>query len=291
MDNDKGTSSMEKVIDALMHNPEVLIIGVLSSILATIVVLFTRKAYLALENSLPAGKLFNHVKGSNEIFVVHQKRLKDVEQKGTYLIPIPDFSSFPAGEPKFELCQHIPWVLSSEDSNASAMVLNVLGQIGRTDNIKLSYVDEEYDHWENPMFLIGGSIKTIRVFEKFTTPYYYKDGAFINRENNTEFRQKTGNDDIGLLMKTYYPPTGKPIWIAMGMRGAGTAGATYALQQWWKILGKLYGSNEFGLVVQFSDMDGWKDSTPIDISPKPKKLRRIFHPIANKKLNSLLKNY
>lgn len=282
---------MDKIIEELSKHPELVAIGVLTSIVATVIVLLTQYGYREVSNWLPANKLFNSIKNSTEECIIHQVRLKDIKEEGVFYMPIPNFSSFPKGQPKYELKQLIPWVLSAEDSNASAMVLNVLGQVGRTDNVRLSYVDEGFDEWEHPMFLIGGSLKAHRVFEKFKPEYNYSDGAFVQKSDGKEFRQKEGNDDLGLLLKTYNSTTKKPIWIVMGMRGAGTAGAAHALTKWWKLLGKLYGKKEFGLIVQFSDLDGWRDSTPISFSPKPSQLKIILHPFAYYKLKGLLKEY
>jgi hypothetical protein len=194
---------METIIESISKQPEILILGIISSILATIFVLLTRTAYYKIIDKLPANRLFNYIKNSKEKCLVFQNRLQDTELKGEFVVPIPDYSTFPGQKQRYEKRQLTPYVLSAEDSSAVAMILNVLGEVGRTDNIHISYIDKDYDKWENPMFLVGGNWKTNRVFENYNPYYIYQNGKFIITETNESFSQKDPNDDLGLLVKVY----------------------------------------------------------------------------------------
>lgn len=282
---------MNSIIESLTDKPEILLVVILSSVLASIFVLLTRTLYYKFNDTSPSNRLFNHIKNSKEKCLVLQVRLRDKELKGEFVTPIPEYSTLSNQNINFEGRQITPYVLSAEDSSAVAMVLNVLGKVGRTDNIYISYIDKDYDKWENPMFLVGGNWKTNRVFENFKPFYIYENGKFIIRETKQSFSQKDSNDDLGLLEKVYNPKTKKPIWILMGMRGAGTAGAAYSLVRWWRIFGKLYGKKPFGLVVQFSDKDGWQDSSIISYYPNPKFIKKVIHLRTFIKLKQLIKKY
>ncbi len=282
---------METIIESISKHPEILILGILSSILATIFVLLTRTTYYKIIDTLPANRLFNYIKNSKEKCLVFLNRLQDTELKGEFVVPIPAYSTFPGQKQQYEKRQLTPYVLSAEDSIAVAMILNVLGEVGRTDNIHISYIDKDYDKWENPMFLVGGNWKTNRVFENYNPYYIFQNGKFIITETNESFGQKDPNDDLGLLVKVYNTKNDKPIWILMGMRGAGTAGAAYSLVKWWRIFGKLYGKKPFGFVVQFSDKDGWEDASLISYYPNPIFLKKAIHIRSYLKLKRLLKKY
>ena len=279
------------VICIKQTNIENIIIGIATSVLATIIILITRTLYYKFISTYPSNKIFNKIKNSKEKCQVFQIRLIDKEKKGEYFTPVPDFSSFSNNQISYEKRQLTPYVLSTEDSRAVAIILNVLGEIGRTENIEILYVDKDFDKWENPMFLIGGSWKLDRAYENFNSYFKVKNGQFLNKYTNESFSQKDINDDLGLLEKINNNCNNKPIWIAVGMRGAGTAAAAYTLQRWWKIFGKLYGKKPFGVIVAFSDKDGIENSYIISYYPIPKLINRILYLRTYNKLRKLKKKY
>ena len=282
---------MNSIINTLYSNTEVLLIGILSSILATLFVLITNKLFNKFIDTLPANKLFNYIKNSKEECLVSQIRLRDKDLKSEFLTPIPDYSSFNPSQKQYEGRQLIPYVISAEDSNAVSMILNLLGKIGRTENIQISYIDKDWDKWENPMFLIGGNWKTTRVFENFNPYYVIKNDKFVIQKTGQAFYQKNPNDDLGLIEKVYNPNTKKPIWIIIGMRGAGTSGAAYSFLKWWKIFGKLYGKKTFGFIVQFNDKEGWQNSSIISYYPNPTFIKKVVYIRTYLKLKKLIKEY
>ena len=282
---------MTTIINTLPGTTEALILGVFSSILATIFVLLTRLIFYKFRGNRPSNKLFNFIKNSKEQCKVTLVRLYDKELKGEYVTRTPNYSAFSSPEAQYVSRNLIPFVISAEDSNAVSMVLNLLGKIGRTENIQISYIDNDWNNWEDPTFLIGGSWKTTRVFENFKPYYIIENHEFVIKETGDTFFQKHADDDLGLIEKVYNPNTQKPIWILIGMRGAGTAGAAYSLSKWWEIFAKLYGKKTFGFVVQFNDKDGWQNASIISYYPNPTCFKKLVHLKAYLKLKKLLKEY
>ena len=280
----------EIFMQKLIENSEILFIGILSSILATVFVLSTRYFWYKLISFYPKNRLFYGIVNSKEKCIIFQNRLRDMKLENKFLTPEPNYSTFPNQGPKYQLRQLVPYVLSAEDSKATAMVYNMLGVIGKTNNIQSSYVDEDFDMWENPQFLIGGNWKTIRVFENHNPAYVCRDNKFINTINGKEFSPRSKDEDLGLIQKTYNKNNNKPIWILMGYRGAGTAGAAYILNRHWRLFGKLYGKKSFGLIIRFDDKDGYENSAIADYYPKPTFFKRIIFYSSYKKLNGLTDN-
>ena len=157
--------------------------------------------------------------------------------------------------------------------------MNVLGRVGRSQNIELVYADLNFDQWDSPMFILGGSWKSTRAFETCNPHFHFRNGFILGPTSET-FSPRSNDNDMGLLQKMKNPATGHPVWLAMGLRGAGTNAATYALIRWWKELGNLYGTKTFGLLLEMNDRDGWQQSLIIRLHPLPKWYRRYLHPLA-----------
>lgn len=267
-----------------------IIVGVVVSIIATIFILLTRLFFYKVRDSLPAGSLFKDITNSRKLCVIFIRRMKDVEQKGEFKSPLPDYNSLATStnnEKNYEGIINTPWVASMFDSHALAHILNVLGKIGRTENIEVSFPDKDFDKWDSPMFILGGTRKAERALE-IASPIYkyqYKKSQFILLPTNEVFKQESEDIDIGLLQKLKNPTNNLPIWLCSGHRGAGTTAAAYTLVRYWKCLGWLYGDKPFGLLVSFNDKDGWQQSKIISVYPKPNLLKRLFFFSSWKKIN------
>ena len=134
----------------------------------------------------------------------------------------------------FDSNQYIPWVTSTQTAQTLAHVFNVLGRVGRVDNIEVTYHDKDYDRWDVPMFIIGGGWKAHQAFET-CNPYF----VYEQRDRSCGFTlastaehfcpTRPREEDMGLLQKMINPTNGKPVWVVMGIRGAGTVAASYRL--------------------------------------------------------------
>jgi hypothetical protein len=266
-----------------IQNP--LFLGVVSSILATIAVLITREIYYYLRDILPAGALFRGIARVSDPCLIFTLRMKDTQKSGNFITPIPDYKTVHDQTGvhnigRFEDRKNTPWVTSTPEAQSLAIILNVLGRVGRSENIEVTFPDKEYDRWDAPMFSLGGNWKTMRAFETCNPNFIFKDNAFVLLKSNEKFAPSSREQDFGLLQKMINPSNGLPVWIVMGYRGAGTVSAAYSLSRWWKYLGILYESNAFGLLVAFDDKDGWQQSRIVRVDPKPKWHIVLRHPYA-----------
>lgn len=266
-----------------------IIIGTVGSIIATVAVLLTRLVFYRIRDLFPMRALFKGIAGSSSPCIVFILRMTDLEQQGKFLAPLPRYA-VASGQPQFEHRQLTPWVTSASETQSVAHVLNVLGRAGRTENIQISYIDQDYDKWDSPMFILGGSWKTTRSFETCDPYFSFRDNKFILEPTQEVFRPNAMDQDLGLLQKMINPATGFPVWIAMGWRGNGTNAATCALSRWWKEIGILYGSSRFGMLLEMNDRDGWQQCHILCIYPKVRWFMKLLHPIAWKRISRAMLN-
>jgi hypothetical protein len=220
--------------------------GIISGIVVTIIVLLTRQAFYQIRDALPAGALFEYIKGDSRDCLIFIARMKDIEQKGEYLTPQPQCSPIGSFQIVLEKRQLTPWVNSVPTTECVSMVLNVLGRVGRTQNINITYADKDYSRWDTPMFIIGGNWKFRRALETCNPYYKYRQAdqecGFDLIPTGERFKSDHPMEqDMGLLQKMINPSNDLPVWVVMGIRGAGTAAAAYSLVRWWRELGWLYG--------------------------------------------------
>lgn len=227
----------------------------------------------------PARALFKGIVGSEKSCLVFVLRMTDLERKGEFLGLLPTYA-VATQQPRFERRQLIPYVNSTSETTSVAYVLNVLGSAGRAENIQLAYVDKDFDKWDAPMFILGGSVKATRAFETCNPYFTFRVDRFVLTSTGESYVPKTADHDMGLLQKMINPSTNLPVWVAMGWRGAGTIAATYALTRWWKELGFLYGSKPFGMLLEMNDADGWQQFRIVRFQPEAARLRKIVHPLA-----------
>jgi hypothetical protein len=168
-----------------------------------------------------------------------------------------------------------------------ALILNVLGRIGRTNNIEVTFPDKEFDRWDAPMFILGSNWKTNRAFKNCNPYFLLQADSFLLIPRGESFHPHK-EEEMGLLQKMVNPTNGLPVWVAAGWRGAGTTAAAYSLVRWWKWLGVIYGEKPFGLLVSFSDKDGWQQSHIAALYPTLKWHTIAKHPYAYYKLKNVM---
>ncbi|MDA3790041.1 MAG: hypothetical protein PF503_16285 [Desulfobacula sp.] len=273
--------------DVITNNGPIILTGAIGSIVATVIVLLTRLVFYKLKDHFPAHSLFGGIVDSDSPCLVFTLRLTDMKQEGKFLSPLPQYA-VASSQPKFEPRQLTPWVTSTSETQSVAHILNVLGRVGRTDNIELVYVDQTFDRWDAPMFILGGSWKARRSFETCNPIFSFRNGVFILEPTEESYQPKTSDHDIGILQKMINPTTSLPVWVAMGWRGAGTVAATYALSRWWKEIGILYGGRDFGILLGMNDRDGWQQCSIVRMYPEPKFYKKLLHPVAWKKVSKAI---
>lgn len=272
---------------SIINNGCIIIIGAIGSIVATIIVLITRLIFYKVRDLFPAHSLFRGIVDSNSPCLVFTLRLTDMKREGNFLSPLPKYA-VASPQQEFEPRQLTPWVTSTSETQSVAHILNVLGRIGRTDNIQLVYVDQAFDRWDAPMFILGGSWKATRSFETCRPNFSFRGGKFILEPTKESYQPKSNDHDMGILQKMINPVTGLPVWVAMGWRGAGTVAATFALSRWWKEIGILFGNRRFGILLGMNDKDGWQQCNIVRMYPEPKCYKKLLHPIAWKKMSNAI---
>ena len=273
--------------DLIIINRSIILIGAIGSIVATVIVLVTRLIFYKIRDFFPAHSLFRGIVDSESPCLVFALRLTDMKKEGKFLSPLPKYAVV-STQPEFDTRQLTPWVTSTSEMQSVAHILNVLGRVGRTDKIEIVYVDQAFDRWDAPMFILGGSWKAVRSFDTCKPIFSYRNEKFILEHTREIYQPRTNDHDLGLLQKMINPTKGLPVWIAMGWRGAGTVAATYALSRWWKELGILYGKREFGILLGMNDKDGWQQCNIVRMYPEPKFYKKLFHPIAWKKMSNAI---
>lgn len=276
-----------KPIFAISSTLSRIYISIIGSFVVTFVVLLARSIFFLVRDALPAGVLFHGIANSSLPCLVYIIRMHDMKKVGEFITPNPEYSPG-LRTIKYSIRKNTPWITSTAEAETLSLILNVLGQIGRIENIELTYADKEYDRWDAPMFLLGGSWKTIQAF-RTCKPYFDLDRVgFRLRATEKLFAPQYGDQDLGLLEKMINPMNGHPVWVIMGWRGNGTIAAAHCLVRWWKYLGKLYGKKPFGLLVSMDDKAGPQMSKVRVIHPEPHPLNRILHPIAWHRVKSKL---
>jgi len=271
-----------------------LVISVLAGVIVTIVVLLTRILFYYVRDLLPAGSLFSGIRNASNNCMIFIRRMTDLEQSGRYLSPTPNYSPISKDSKiqysaQFKKNQNIPWVTSTATAMAMAHILNVLGRIGRSENIEITYHDKDYERWDSPMIIIGGGWKAHRALKTCNPYYQLQPNGFTLISSGEAFPPKCDEEDIGLLEKMINPTNNQPIWLIHGYRGAGVVSASYALVRWWRYLGWIYGKKPFALLVSFNDRDGWQQSNIISLYPKPNWFTKLIHPHSWHKLKNMIK--
>jgi hypothetical protein len=183
-----------------------ILIGTVGSIFATIAVLLTRLAFYRIRDLFPARAVFSGIAGSDDPCLVFVQRLTDPDQKGNYIDYLPEYA-VTAGQPDYQKYQLIRWVTGINETQSVSHILNALGRSGRTKNIQIVFVDRDFDRWDAPQFIIGGSWKATRAYETCNPFFLYRDGAFTLQPTGETFSPKSSDHDIGLLQKMTNPST------------------------------------------------------------------------------------
>jgi len=148
----------------------------------------------------PARAIFRHISGSKIPCCVFILRMTDQERQGRFLAPLPSYA-IATQQQEFQPRQLTPWVTSIYEAQSLAHVLNVLGRVGRTKNIELLYADRDFDRWDAPMFILGGSWKATRAFETCNPLFTFTGESFLLRSTSESFVPQSAEHDIGLLEK------------------------------------------------------------------------------------------
>lgn len=228
-------------------------------------------------SQLPIRKMFGGIADNRSPCSIFLKTLYSHDR--FYYSREPDF--FPPHTTNKESCwQNIPSVVAEADMQAATDITNLLGQIGKRENITFRSVSEDWDLWSEHILSVGGNFKTTRIFE-------IANPKLVELVNNVSFRfsdsdklfQAVDGNDYGLIYRVTHPVTGKICFVLIGLGIRGTEAAGYYLRTKAALLGKMFGSRDFAFLVQVRIDHGKETTSPCWYLPEPNLLERIVHPI------------
>jgi hypothetical protein len=146
------------------------------------------------------------------------------------------------------------------DGIALANVLNVLGQAGKSENIRIIRTSEDRGEWNGHLIVIGGESQQSCEFCSSMQPIFYRlsstdiydttEDCCISREPGFVY---------GVILKARNPKRAGRPGVALligGLGPRGTEAASYYLREHLDELGREFGSNCFGVVVRTSVATG-----------------------------------
>jgi len=170
-------------------------------------------------------------------------------------------------------------VLSEAEAECLADVYNILGKVGKVNNINLGDLINDWNIWSDPIFSVGFNPKTNKLIEK-CSPIYFEliDGLLLIKSKNITYNAILPND-AGIIQKTFTKDTNNPVFILAGLGTIGTSATGYILRQYFIKIGKLFGSNPFCIFLKVK-IDEGRTSAFIDkILPAPSWCRIILYPL------------
>jgi hypothetical protein len=176
--------------------------------------------------------------------------------------------------------QNIPHVIADADVQAATDFTNLLGQVGKRENVSFRSLTEDWDLWSEHVLSVGGNFKTDRIFE-LANPRFVElvnNVAFRFSDSNQLFQGINGND-YGLIYRVTHPVTGKICIVLMGLGVRGTESAGYYFRTKAAILGKLFGGRDFAFLVHVRIDHGKETASPCWYLPEPMRIKKILHPI------------
>jgi len=171
--------------------------------------------------------------------------------------------------------QNIDPVCPEADVECMLDIHNILGMIGKQENIHYADMIKHWEQLINPIISIGFNPKT-NSLQGNCQPIYYKlnsDGVISANDFDFDYSNSIFYpNDAGIIQKSYIKDSKTPVFILAGGGTMGTSAAGYVLKQNYINIGKLYRSRPFCVFFNVK-IDHGRSSAVIDkIYPKPSKL-------------------
>lgn len=238
---------------------------------------FSKKGILKLKSQLPIRKILGEFADNDSPCSIFLKEL--YSQDRYYYSTEPNY--FPPQTANLESqWQNIPHVIPDSDVQAATDFSNLLGQVGKRENVTFRSITEDWDLWSENLLSVGGNFKTDRIFE-------LPNPRLANLLNNASFRftdsdqlfEGINGNDYGLIYKVTHPNTGKLCIVLMGLGVRGTEAAGYFFRTRASVLGKMFGDRDFALLVHVRVEHGKETASPCWYLPEPQIMKKILHPI------------
>jgi len=140
------------------------------------------------------------------------------------------------------------------EGQTSSRIFNVLGQVGKTQNIELVRMSQDTGEWNSHVIVLGAQAKKSLDFYQMKHIAYRVDGNAIYDAESGRAMELDKGFDYGIILKVPNPfkTNGSPgIGFLVGGIGVlGTAAASYYFKEYYKLLGQDFGKDYFGVVVR-----------------------------------------
>lgn len=136
---------------------------------------------------------------------------------------------------------------------ALANVLNVLGQVGKKDNIEIIEMSKDTGLWDSNIIVLGAQAqKCFDFYDQMENVAYCMNPELRDATNN-ELIPKEEGYGYGIILKTINPYTSNGIGLLIGGYGVlGTEAAGYYFRKKCRDLGKRFDKKCFGVIVRAS---------------------------------------
>lgn len=140
------------------------------------------------------------------------------------------------------------------DGKALAYIFNVLGRVGKSQNVNIVRMSDDVGEWSAHMFVIGAQArKSYDFYQEMKNVAFRIDDENIidNRENKIVPRE--AGYGYGVILKASNPfySDGNGVAFLIGGYGAlGTAAASYYFREHFLSLGREFGKSCFGVIVR-----------------------------------------
>lgn len=274
-------------------NPEVWQSILISSILIPVILIFLKFLGKWWSGNKPISQLLRGFADQKTRVLIFLSQLSAINSRGEININqqyIAKYrNSLPNNRNAIEIAgyQRIDPVWSEADGESLADVFNILGKAGKTSNISVGHLINNWDEWQSPTFSIGFNPRTHKLIEKCSPIYFTIENGELSIKGSDEKLNSLIPDDAAILQKTFIKNTDVPIFILAGLGTIGTSAVGYFLQQNFIDIGKLYGSKPFCFLLKLNYSDGRTSVFPKAVYPKPGISAKIFHPITYLKFKKL----
>jgi hypothetical protein len=141
------------------------------------------------------------------------------------------------------------------EGRAVGNLLNIFGQVGKTKNINIVRMSQDFGEWNANLIVLGAQAqKSFDFYTHMKFVAYQMDDKEIYENESKQVVKREDGYGYGLILKALNPlkTTGnRGVAILIGGFGVlGTAAASYYFKENFKKLGKEFDSNFFGIIVR-----------------------------------------
>lgn len=224
----------------------------------------------------PIRRLMDGFANRGEEVAIFVERLQS--QNKYYSFDIPDFAP-PRTTGQKGQKQNIPHVVANVDMQAASDFLYLLGSVGKRDNITFPSIPEDWNRWSMHQVSIGGNFKSEQILAAKPQPL-----VVLHNQSQFKFHDRAQafgptRYDAGIICRIKHPTTKKKCMVIMGLGVLGTEAAGHYLRTHAVDLGKMFGREDFAILVRARIDQGKEWATPRWYSPEVPRRNRILHPV------------